>query len=91
VGPEHSFWADAGRVEYSSVTDDEALDAFGRLAALEGIVPALETAHAVAHAAKIAAGMGPEGLLVINVSGRGDKDVEEASRLKRKERAAKDG
>ncbi len=81
VGPEHSFWKDEGRVEYTSVTDDEALDAFCLLGEREGIIPALETAHAVAEAVRRAGTMSAEQVLVINVSGRGDKDVEEAGRL----------
>jgi tryptophan synthase beta chain len=81
VGPEHSFWKDAGRVEYTSVTDQEALDAFRLLAEMEGIIPALETAHAVADAIRLAAEMSAEQTLVINLSGRGDKDVQEAARL----------
>jgi len=81
VGPEHSFWKDSGRVEYTSVTDQEALEAFGLLARLEGIIPALESAHAVAAAVKAARTMSPSQNLVINVSGRGDKDVQEVIRL----------
>ncbi len=81
VGPEHSYWKDQGRVEYSTVTDDEALDAFCLLSELEGIMPALETAHAIAAAMKIAGAMSPKQTLVINLSGRGDKDVQEAARL----------
>ncbi len=81
VGPEHAYWKDAGRVEYTSVTDLEALEAFGTLARREGIIPALETAHAVAAAIVRAAAMPPEDNLVINLSGRGDKDVAEVQRL----------
>jgi tryptophan synthase beta chain len=81
VGPEHSFWKDSGRVEYVAATDDEALDAFRLLAEQEGIIPALETAHAVHGAVRLAAGMPPSAAVVINVSGRGDKDVNEAIRL----------
>jgi len=81
VGPEHSLWKDAGRVEYTSVTDTQALDAFCLLAEMEGIIPALETAHAVADAIRIAKEMDAEQVLVINLSGRGDKDVQEAARL----------
>ncbi len=81
VGPEHSFWKDSGRVEYVSATDDEALDAFTLLARAEGIIPALESAHAVARAMDIAAAMQPDQRIVINLSGRGDKDVDEAARL----------
>jgi tryptophan synthase beta chain len=81
VGPEHSYWKDIGRVEYVSITDDEALDAFGLLARTEGIIPALETAHAVAAAVRVANELAPGQRLVINLSGRGDKDVQEARRL----------
>ncbi len=81
VGPEHSYWKDAGRVTYTSVTDDEALDAFRLLAQLEGIIPALESAHAIAAAVKKAPTMSRDRSIVINLSGRGDKDVQEAARL----------
>lgn len=81
VGPEHSYWKDAGRVEYTDVTDDDALEAFLWCARDEGIICALETAHAVADAVTRAAGMHKDQNLVINLSGRGDKDVEEAARL----------
>jgi tryptophan synthase beta chain len=75
IGPEHAFLHDSGRVEYTSVSDSEALDAFKLLSQLEGIIPALESAHAVAHAIKVAAEMDREQLIVVNLSGRGDKDV----------------
>ncbi len=81
VGPEHSYWRDAGRVEYTTATDDEALDSFALLARLEGILPALESAHALARAVDLAARLGPGRHLVVNLSGRGDKDVDEAARL----------
>ena len=81
VGPEHASWRDSGRVEYTAVTDTEALDAFALLARQEGIIPALESAHAIAHAVKLAAKMARESLLVINVSGRGDKDCVEVARV----------
>ena len=81
VGPEHSYWKETGRVEYASITDEEALAAFRLLAESEGIIPALETAHAVAEAIKRAPGMSEEQVIVINLSGRGDKDVQEAARL----------
>jgi tryptophan synthase beta chain len=81
VGPEHSFWKDSGRVEYVAATDDEALDAFRLIAEHEGIIPALETAHAVHATMQIARDMKPDQVVVINVSGRGDKDVNEAIRL----------
>ncbi len=81
VGPEHAAWKDSGRVEYASVDDDEALEAFKLFSRTEGIIPALETAHAIAGAVKLAKDMAPADLLVINVSGRGDKDVDEVVRL----------
>jgi tryptophan synthase beta chain len=81
VGPEHSYWKVAGRVDYVSVTDAEALEAFQVIAQCEGILPALETAHAIAQAAKVAPTMGKDEILVINLSGRGDKDCQEVARL----------
>ncbi|CAG1007618.1 tryptophan synthase beta chain [Phycisphaerales bacterium] len=81
VGPEHSYWKDAGRVTYTTATDAEALEAFTLLARTEGIVPALESAHAVSHAIRVAADMKPDQNVVVNLSGRGDKDVDEAARL----------
>jgi tryptophan synthase beta chain len=81
VGPEHSYWKDTGRVSYTAISDSEALAAFGKLAKLEGIIPALETAHAVAQAMKLAPTMRMDQTIVICLSGRGDKDVQEASRL----------
>jgi tryptophan synthase beta chain len=69
------MYRDLGRIEYTSATDDEALDAFHRLCRLEGIIPALESAHAVAHALKLAPRLEPDRLLVVNLSGRGDKDM----------------
>ena len=76
IGPEHAFLHDEGRVEYTSVSDDEALEAFQMLSKLEGIIPALESAHAVAHGLKVASEMKSDQILVINLSGRGDKDVD---------------
>jgi tryptophan synthase beta chain len=81
VGPEHSYWKDTGRVKYVSITDAESLAAFQEVAQLEGILPALESAHAFAHAAKVAPTMGKDEILVINCSGRGDKDCQEVARL----------
>jgi tryptophan synthase beta chain len=75
IGPEHAFLHDAGRVEYVSASDDEALAAFQTLSQLEGIIPALESAHAVAHALKVAAEMERDQIMIVNLSGRGDKDV----------------
>jgi tryptophan synthase beta chain len=82
VGPEHSYYAESGIAEYAVATDDEALDAFELLARTEGIVPALESAHAVAHAAKLAPTLSPDAVMVVSLSGRGDKDVAEVSRLR---------
>ncbi len=79
VGPEHSYLRDEKRIEYVYATDDEALAAFQTLAETEGIIPALETAHAIAHTIKIAPSLSPDTLLVINCSGRGDKDVSQAA------------
>jgi len=81
VGPEHSFWKDANRVQYVSITDKEALDAFETVAKLEGILPALESAHAFAQGAKVAPTMKKDEILIINCSGRGDKDCQEVARL----------
>ncbi len=81
VGPEHASWKESGRVEYTAITDAEALDAFTLLARTEGIIPALESAHALAAAVRLAGSMGRDTHLVVNLSGRGDKDVEEAARL----------
>ena len=75
VGPEHAWLKDIGRVQYVAANDDEALAAFHRLTRVEGIMPALETAHAMAHAEKLAASMSPEQHVVVNLSGRGDKDI----------------
>jgi tryptophan synthase beta chain len=80
VGPELSWLKDQGRLELRQATDDEALDALGYLARTEGIIPALETAHAVAAARDLARELGPKGLLLVNVSGRGDKDIDHVRR-----------
>jgi tryptophan synthase beta chain len=79
VGPEHSYLRDEGFVEYASVTDEEALESFKATSRLEGIIPALETAHAIFYAEKVAKELGPGANLVVNLSGRGDKDVEVAA------------
>jgi tryptophan synthase beta chain len=76
IGPEHAFLHDSGRVEYVCASDGAALEAFQTLSKLEGIIPALESAHAVAHAFKVAREMSPEEIIIINLSGRGDKDVD---------------
>ncbi len=81
VGPEHAYWHDIGRVEYTNATDTEALDAFMLLCETEGIIPALESSHAVAHAVKLAPTLAPDQTIVINLSGRGDKDVVEVARV----------
>lgn len=81
VGPEHSYWKDTGRVQYVSITDVEALAAFELLAKLEGILPALESAHAVAQVLKVAPTLPRDRIIVINLSGRGDKDCQEVARL----------
>ena len=79
--PEHAMLADQGRIQFTSVTDDEALHAFHRLSELEGIIPALESSHAVAWAMREAPSMDPSGLVLINLSGRGDKDVRQVAAL----------
>ena len=80
VGPEHAFLKEAGRTEYRPITDTEAMDAFRLLSQLEGIIPAIETAHAVAGTVQLARELGPDSVLMINLSGRGDKDVETAAK-----------
>jgi tryptophan synthase beta chain len=81
VGPEHSYYHSIGRAEYTTVTDEEALEAFQVLSKAEGIIPALESAHAVAYAMKVAPKMERDQIIVVNLSGRGDKDVEQVFRL----------
>jgi tryptophan synthase beta chain len=81
VGPEHANWHDTGRVSYTTVDDREALEAFHLLAETEGIVPALESAHAIAHVVRIAPDMAHDSNIVVNLSGRGDKDLEEVVRV----------
>ena len=76
VGPEHAWLRELGRAEYVSASDADALDAFSALARLEGILPALESAHAVAWARQLAAALGPARSILVNLSGRGDKDVQ---------------
>ena len=80
VGPEHAILNDTGRAKYLSITDDEAMQAFSLLSKTEGIIPAIETAHALAGAMKIGRELGPETILLINLSGRGDKDVQTAAK-----------
>ena len=82
IGPEHAYLHDIGRAEYVSATDDEAVEAFEYLSRMEGIIPAIESSHAIAHAMRIAGDMDKEDIIVINVSGRGDKDVAAIARYK---------
>jgi tryptophan synthase beta chain len=81
IGPEHAYLRDRKRIEYTYATDEEALAAFQMLSHLEGIIPALESAHAVAHAVKVAPEMEKDSVIVINLSGRGDKDVQHAAKF----------
>ncbi|TAG91817.1 MAG: pyridoxal-phosphate dependent enzyme, partial [Oscillatoriales cyanobacterium] len=81
VGPEHSYLKDAGRAEYYSVTDQQALDAFQRLSQLEGIIPALETAHAIAYLETLCPQLTGSPRIVLNCSGRGDKDVNTVAKV----------
>jgi len=81
VGPEHAWLADTGRATYTAATDGQALEGFQLLCRLEGIIPALEPAHAVLPAVRLAQQLGPDGIVVLNLSGRGDKDVDEVSRV----------
>jgi tryptophan synthase beta chain len=82
VGPEHAHWAQTGRVRYESATDTEALDAYELLSRIEGVIPALETAHAVAYLVRVAPPMSADEIVVINLSGRGDKDCAEVARIR---------
>ena len=82
IGPEHCSLHDAGRAEYVPVTDDEAVEAFEYLARTEGIIPAIESAHAVAYARKLAPTMGKDKIIVITISGRGDKDCAAIARYR---------
>jgi tryptophan synthase beta chain len=81
VGPEHAWLKDSGRAEYVAIDDDEALRAFHDLCHFEGIIPALESSHALAHALKIAPTMGKDKVLLVNLSGRGDKDINTVAKL----------
>ena len=80
IGPEHAYYRDRGRIDYGYATDDEVLEAFQRLSEYEGIIPALESTHAVAYAIKRAPQMNPDEIMIINMSGRGDKDVDQAKK-----------
>ena len=82
IGPEHAYLHDIGRAEYVAVTDDEAVEAFEYLSRIEGIIPAIESAHAVAHAMKMAKTMSKDQIMVINISGRGDKDCAAIARYR---------
>lgn len=82
IGPEHAYLHDIGRAEYVSATDDESVEAFEYLSRMEGIIPAIESSHAIAHAMRIAGDMDKDDIIVINVSGRGDKDVAAIARYK---------
>ena len=82
IGPEHAWLHDTGRAEYVAVTDDEAVDAFEYLSKTEGIIPAIESAHAVAYAKKLAPTMSKDQVMVINISGRGDKDCAAIARYR---------
>ena len=82
VGPEHAWLHDTGRAEYVPVTDDEAVDAFEYLSRMEGIIPAIESSHAVAYARKLAPTMAPDQIIVVTLSGRGDKDCAAIARYR---------
>ncbi len=82
VGPEHSHYQEAGRIQYTSATDEEALEAFDLLSREEGIMPALESAHAIAEVVKLAPTLSKRQVVVVNLSGRGDKDVQQVARIK---------
>lgn len=81
VGPEHAFFKDSGRIEYTYATDTEALQAFEMLSKIEGIIPALESAHAISEAIKIAPKFPKDNIIIVNLSGRGDKDVQHVARI----------
>lgn len=82
IGPEHPYLKDLGKVQYTSATDDEALSAFDLLSRTEGIIPALESAHALAEAIKLAPGLSRDKIMIVNLSGRGDKDVQQVAKLR---------
>jgi tryptophan synthase beta chain len=79
VGPEHAYLHDIGRAEYRAITDSQAMSAFALLSKTEGIIPAIETAHALAGAIEVGKELGPDAILLLNLSGRGDKDVQTAA------------
>ena len=80
VGPEHALLKDLGRAEYRPITDAEAMEAFALLCRTEGIIPAIESAHAIAGAVQLGRELGPDGVVLVNLSGRGDKDVDTAAK-----------
>lgn len=82
IGPEHANLYDTGRAQYVAITDDEAVDAFEYLSRIEGIIPAIESAHAIAYAMKLAPTMGKDKIIAVNVSGRGDKDCAAIARYR---------
>ncbi|HET7318216.1 MAG TPA: pyridoxal-phosphate dependent enzyme, partial [Nitrospirota bacterium] len=82
VGPEHAYYHDTGRIEYAYAVDEEAMEAFDLLSRLEGIIPALESAHAVAYCLKLAPTLGKDKVVIVNLSGRGDKDVMQVAKMK---------
>ena len=82
IGPEHAHLHDIGRAEYVPITDDEAVEAFEYLSRMEGIIPAIESAHAVAYARKLAPTMRKDQIIVVNISGRGDKDCAAIARYR---------
>ena len=81
VGPEHAFYRDRGRIDFAYATDDEVLETFQLCSRLEGIIPALESTHALVHAMKRARELGPDKVIIVNLSGRGDKDVQQVARI----------
>jgi tryptophan synthase beta chain len=80
VGPEHAYLKDSGRAEYRPITDTEAMDAFALLCRTEGIIPAIESAHALAGTLDVGRELGPDAVILVNLSGRGDKDVDTAAK-----------
>jgi tryptophan synthase beta chain len=81
IGPEHAYLKELGRVEYTYATDDEALAGFKELSETEGLIPALESSHAIAYVSKVAPNLPASDVIIANLSGRGDKDVDQASRF----------
>ena len=81
IGPEHAYYRDTGRIEFAYATDDEVLEAFQLCSRHEGIIPALESSHAIVHGLKRAKALGKDKIVVVNLSGRGDKDVQTVQRL----------